>query len=56
MPGFGWRLTDDNVADVVSFIRSSWGNKAEAVSAGQVGKVRSEVAKAENTAKASTRP
>lgn len=40
MPGFGWRLTDDNVADVVSFIRSSWGNQAAGVSAGEVGKVR----------------
>ncbi len=52
MPGFGWRLTDDNVADVVSFIRSSWGNKAEAVSASTVSKVRGDVAKAEKAAKA----
>ncbi|MES2189340.1 MAG: cytochrome c [Pseudomonadota bacterium] len=50
MPGFGWRLNDDNVADVVSFIRSSWGNKAEAVTASAVGKVRSDVAKAEKSA------
>ncbi len=52
MPGFGWRLNDDNVADVVSFIRSSWGNKAEPVSAATVGKVRSDVAKADKSAAA----
>jgi hypothetical protein len=40
------------VADVVSFIRSSWGNKAEAVSASTVGKVCSDIAKAEKSAAA----
>lgn len=51
MPGFGWRLTDDNVADVVSFIRSSWGNQAAAISPGEVGKVREALLK---SAKADT--
>ncbi len=32
MPPFGWRLNDQQIAEVVSFIRSSWGNKAPAVS------------------------
>ena len=45
MPGFGWRLTDDNVADVVSFIRSSWDNQGASVSAGEVGKVRDALVK-----------
>lgn len=40
MPPFGWRLNDQQVADVVSFIRSSWGNKAPKVSASDVKKVR----------------
>ncbi|MDP9899103.1 c-type cytochrome [Variovorax ginsengisoli] len=40
MPGFGWRLTDDNVADLLSFVRSSWGNRAEAVTPAQVATVR----------------
>lgn len=40
MPPFGWRLNDQQVADVVSFIRSSWGNKAPSVSAETVRKVR----------------
>ncbi len=26
MPGFGWRLSDQEVAQVVSFIRAGWGN------------------------------
>ncbi len=41
MPAFGWRLNDQQVADVVNFIRSSWGNSASAgVSADQVAKMR----------------
>jgi mono/diheme cytochrome c family protein len=26
--GFGWRLSDQEVAEVVNFIRTSWGNRA----------------------------
>jgi mono/diheme cytochrome c family protein len=40
MPEFGWLLNDDQVADVVTYIRNAWGNSAPAVSAGDVGKVR----------------
>ena len=40
MPPFGWRLDDRQVADVVSFIRGSWGNTAPAVEADEVRKVR----------------
>lgn len=43
MPGFDDRLTDQDVADVLTFVRSSWGNKAPAVTATQVAKVRKEV-------------
>ncbi|MCP1644382.1 mono/diheme cytochrome c family protein [Pseudomonas citronellolis] len=42
MPGFGWRLSDQQVAEVVNFIRSSWGNQAEPVDAGQVKALRSQ--------------
>ncbi|MFF7709192.1 c-type cytochrome [Pseudomonas sp. NPDC007930] len=42
MPAFGWRLNDQQVADVVNFIRSSWGNAAGAVSAADVAKLRSD--------------
>lgn len=43
MPGFGWRLNDQQVADVVNFIRTSWGNRAmKAVTAHDVAEVRKE--------------
>jgi alcohol dehydrogenase (quinone), cytochrome c subunit len=40
MPGFAWRLSDKEVADVVNFIRSSWGNSAAPVSSTAVAKIR----------------
>ena len=40
MPGLGWRLSDEEVTDVLNFIRGSWGNRAAAVSRGEVGRVR----------------
>jgi mono/diheme cytochrome c family protein len=36
MPGFAWRLSDQEVADVVSFIATSWGNKGAPVKASDV--------------------
>ena len=43
MPAFAWRLSDQEVADVLTFIRSSWGNQAAAVDAAEVGKYRSQL-------------
>ncbi|MFC4278090.1 cytochrome c [Achromobacter aloeverae] len=40
MPAFDDRLTNQDVADVLTFVRSSWGNKAPAVTADQVAKIR----------------
>jgi len=40
MPGFGWRLSNDEAAQLLTFIRNSWGNQASSVSAGDVGRVR----------------
>lgn len=40
MPPFAWRLSDQEVADVVNFIRSSWGNQASAVKPGDVAALR----------------
>jgi mono/diheme cytochrome c family protein len=40
MPGFAWRLSDDETAQLVTFVRNSWGNKAPAASASDVAKVR----------------
>jgi len=51
MPGFDWRMTDKEVADVVTFVRSSWGNKGAAVSAADVAKVRKDVGAAAQPAR-----
>jgi mono/diheme cytochrome c family protein len=40
MPRFAWRLSDKDVADVVNFIRTSWGNRASSVSSADVAKIR----------------
>jgi mono/diheme cytochrome c family protein len=40
MPEFGWLLTDDQVAAVLTYIRNSWGNSAPAVHADDVHKAR----------------
>ena len=40
MPAFGWRLSDDEAAQLVTFVRQSWGNTAPAATAEQVAKVR----------------
>jgi alcohol dehydrogenase (quinone), cytochrome c subunit len=40
MPGFAWRLTDQDAADVISFIRGSWGNDAKPIEAPQVAALR----------------
>ena len=44
MPEFGWRLSDEDVADVLSFIRGSWGNHTAAVSPDEIGRVRKALA------------
>jgi mono/diheme cytochrome c family protein len=53
MPGFGWRLTNTEVAELLTFIRSSWGNRAPGVSAGDVARVRGAL-DAQNLAKTSS--
>ena len=40
MPGFGKRLSDDEVAQLATFIRQGWSNNAPAVSKDQVADVR----------------
>lgn len=40
MPGFGWRLTDEQTADVLTFVRNSWGNHAAPVGRIEVGRLR----------------
>ncbi len=36
MPGYGWALNDQQVAELTNTLRGSWGNQAEAVTAEQV--------------------
>jgi mono/diheme cytochrome c family protein len=43
MPSFAWKLNDQEVADVATYIRNSWGNKAEPVSASDVTKARKQL-------------
>jgi mono/diheme cytochrome c family protein len=40
MPSYGWQLNDNEVAAVLTYIRNSWGGKADAIAAEQVSKVR----------------
>jgi len=45
MPGFAWRLSDDETAQLVTFVRQSWGNGAAAATASEVARVRRELEK-----------
>jgi mono/diheme cytochrome c family protein len=40
MPDFAWRLDDDEVAKLATFVRQGWTNKAGSVTASQVKSVR----------------
>lgn len=40
MPGFAWRLSDEEAAHLTTFVRNAWGNKASPVGAADVAKVR----------------
>lgn len=40
MPNFDWKLTDDQIAAAVNYIRNSWGNAAEPVDAKTVSAAR----------------
>jgi mono/diheme cytochrome c family protein len=43
MPGFAWRLSDQDVADLVNFVRTSWGNQASVTTVDAVSRTRSSV-------------
>ena len=45
MPAFGWKLSNDDIADVLTYIRASWGNKAAPVAASKIADVRKKIAK-----------
>ncbi len=43
MPSFAWNLSDDNIADVLTYVRNTWGNAAPAVSPGDVKSLRDDL-------------
>jgi len=45
MPAFGWLLSDQDVAAVVTYVRNAWGNSAPPVSAADVAKARRELSR-----------
>jgi mono/diheme cytochrome c family protein len=40
MPSFAWKLSDNEIADVATYLRNSWGNEAAAVSVAEVHEAR----------------
>lgn len=45
MPSFAWKLSDDEIAAVLTYLRNSWGNAASAVTAADVKNMRQKLAK-----------
>ncbi|QKZ04231.1 c-type cytochrome [Pseudomonas eucalypticola] len=43
MPSFAWKLSDEQVAAALTYIRNSWGNAAPAVTAAQVADTRKDL-------------
>lgn len=46
MPAFGWKLSDEEAADLATYLRAAWGNQAAPVSAAEVKKTRERIAEA----------
>jgi mono/diheme cytochrome c family protein len=46
MPAFGGKLTDTEMARVLTFVRNAWGNEAAPVTTRQVREVRTAIGKA----------
>jgi len=43
MPAFAWRLDDQEIADVLTLVRSVWGNKGPAVDKAAIAKLRADL-------------
>jgi mono/diheme cytochrome c family protein len=43
MPAFDWKLSDAEIADLATYVRSAWGNAAAPVSASTVAGIRGKV-------------
>ncbi len=44
MPAYNWKLKDDEVAAVATYVRNSWGNSAPAVSPDEVRSLKTRLA------------
>jgi len=40
MPSFAWKMDDGQIADILNYVRNSWGNQASEVTADQVASMR----------------
>ena len=47
MPAFDRRLSDEDIADLINFIRNSWGNSASGTSVSEVARIRKVMARAQ---------
>ncbi len=43
MPSLAWKLSDEQAADILTYVRNNWGNSAPAVSAETVERIRGEL-------------
>ncbi len=43
MPSLAWKLSDQQAADILTYVRNNWGNRAPTVSGETVGRIRSEL-------------
>ena len=43
MPSLGWKLSNNQAADILTYVRNNWGNRAPAVSGETVGRIRGEL-------------
>ena len=43
MPSFAWKFSDAQVADILTYVRNSWGNAAPPVTADIVAKIRAKL-------------
>lgn len=44
MPAFAWKLTDEQIASLVTYLRNAWGNTGPALDASAVASIRDELA------------
>ncbi|MBK6007366.1 cytochrome c [Ramlibacter ginsenosidimutans] len=49
MPAYDWKLGDQQIAAVATFVRNSWGNRASPVTAEQVDKLRKQLPRPQGT-------